>query len=1346
MAKADLAPLLGDATEHQSGPGRRSWGVARAGAPDAPPGTTEWDGVCRPGHLLNQHKGRRTPGTSEAVSLRVLSLRHRAALAAARLAHDVEPNPGPSARGRRSRGEVRRRRRRERRRERRRVARGNGPGGRAVRVVRGGGCERVVVTWNVQGLSLSENNRRRLLRVLERVRLNDWEIVCLTELRAVSSGVIWLGEGEDGVAIVHSKRVAVVMRGEALRLWRDEGQQKWMEERVVAVVFGGLRVVSAYQPIWGTGEDEFERYRRDLGRQVAYGGENRLIIGGDFNMNVGKGNAREGVCGRYGIGRMNEQGRDFVEWCEENELVWVNSYMKHRRRGTWFSARYRRWYELDGFVVRKRDRGSMVRRMCGANEWGLSDHRPKCMRVRVCKKRWRAVREEKGVPRVMHEKLSEESVREQFERKTREKMEGVELEGESDEWGKLAEVMLDAAIEVCGVRRGRANNPWMVGREVELEALHRAVNEATERRNACAVRVENRRRLRVRANDVIMGRVVREWEEAKERVREANRELKGSLRRWEGEFWDGVLEECREACEEGKVGKMYKKLEELGRRGVRASEGTNVTVSEFKEHFQRVSCDRYEVDPGVIEGVVAGARDLRGTAEAVLGNDCMNARIEREEIECALKEIRESAPGKDGVRIGYIRYASEEVKERVIGLVLRMFEGGPGGWEESLRKGVMVPLFKKGDRNDRNNYRGVCLLAMGSRILARILAKRLGKWAERLGMLDENQSGFRTGRSTGDAAQILIRMQEDLVDYRRRLGDRYEEVRSSDRWPEARLLDLRKAYPRVSKPALWSLLERYGLGGKALEAIVGLHETTEYQVRGRGREGFSEGWVPARGLREGCATSPVLFNIFHQAVMRQAEEARCREGEVGVGWRWVPGGSFAGAGNWEKECSEAKEVRVRLVLFADDTTIVGEKGELGRGVDRMKEVMGRWEEKNNEDKEEKVEFGTEEGGKVRILGSWIGGKEDVNNRIRKAGGLWCKVKAKLKGSRLSRRCQARIVEACVESALLFDSGVRAWDKSELKRLQSFVDKCYRYVWSSRREQPLRRMQELHVNMWDLRSMLGVKSVRWKVEKRVYERIGHVVRMSDERMVKAVILGWYEGLEGEAKMAGRKKKTVLYWKRLLREAGMDWTDVERRAKDRDGWRKFVRERMERVYVWEKQKGHQYEWRDGEERVQRSEHVVVEQAEGGGFPCRWEGCGKVCKSGGGRTIHEKRMHRVSEARVRFVCDRCGCDFMTEGNRKAHWDTCTGGGRTDSSRQCGRCGGWVSRGNYARHLRGCAGGVGVGGEGSAGGEEVTEERSARRRGPCPQCGTVLSVANMARHRTRCRLVWDPGGVPRP
>ena len=82
--------------------------------------------------------------------------------------------------------------------------------------------------------------------------------------------------------------------------------------------------------------------------------------------------------------------------------------------------------------------------------------------------------------------------------------------------------------------------------------------------------------------------------------------------------------------------------------------------------------------------------------------------------------------------------------------------------------------------------------------------------------------------------------------------------------PAARLLDLRKAYPRVNKPALWRLLRRYGLEGDFLRVVIDLHEATEYAVRGK--EGDSEVWVPERGLREGCPSSPILFNIFHQAV------------------------------------------------------------------------------------------------------------------------------------------------------------------------------------------------------------------------------------------------------------------------------------------------------------------------------------------------------------------------------------------------------------------------------------------------------------------------------------------------
>ena len=90
---------------------------------------------------------------------------------------------------------------------------------------------------------------------------------------------------------------------------------------------------------------------------------------------------------------------------------------------------------------------------------------------------------------------------------------------------------------------------------------------------------------------------------------------------------------------------------------------------------------------------------------------------------------------------------------------------------------------------------------------------------------------------------MIVRMKEDADDYSKRVGRMGGEAREENDRMVARLLDLEKAYPRVSKSVLWMLLERYGLKGRMLETLIDLHETTEYKVRGK--EGMSSAWVPA---------------------------------------------------------------------------------------------------------------------------------------------------------------------------------------------------------------------------------------------------------------------------------------------------------------------------------------------------------------------------------------------------------------------------------------------------------------------------------------------------------------------
>ena len=74
-----------------------------------------------------------------------------------------------------------------------------------------------------------------------------------------------------------------------------------------------------------------------------------------------------------------------------------------------------------------------------------------------------------------------------------------------------------------------------------------------------------------------------------------------------------------------------------------------------------------------------------------------------------------------------------------------------------------------------------------------------------------------------------MRIQEDTCDLKRRLGKDSREIPAGEE-PVARLLDLRKAYPRVNRPALWGILKKYGIGERALRILQNLHESTMYSI------------------------------------------------------------------------------------------------------------------------------------------------------------------------------------------------------------------------------------------------------------------------------------------------------------------------------------------------------------------------------------------------------------------------------------------------------------------------------------------------------------------------------------
>ena len=166
----------------------------------------------------------------------------------------------------------------------------------------------------------------------------------------------------------------------------------------------------------------------------------------------------------------------------------------------------------------------------------------------------------------------------------------------------------------------------------------------------------------------------------------------------------------------------------------------------------------------------------------------------------------------------------------------------------------------KGDRKTLGNFGGSCFLPMASRIIARVLATGIQTWSEKLHLIGDTQRSFRAGRSIADAAQIIVRIHEELR------GNKSTNI------PKTILLDIIKAYPRVKKTTLWAMLEKLVMKTPTLRLFKGLHDNTKHEIRGRNTNNIQ--LKPERCLRKRDATWPVFFNTYHAQAMNKLSDFR----------------------------------------------------------------------------------------------------------------------------------------------------------------------------------------------------------------------------------------------------------------------------------------------------------------------------------------------------------------------------------------------------------------------------------------------------------------------------------------
>jgi len=123
----------------------------------------------------------------------------------------------------------------------------------------------------------------------------------------------------------------------------------------------------------------------------------------------------------------------------------------------------------------------------------------------------------------------------------------------------------------------------------------------------------------------------------------------------------------------------------------------------------------------------------------------------------------------------------------------------PEEWKES----IIVPIYKKGDKTDCNNYRGISLLPATFKILSNIQLLRLIPYAKEV--IGDNQCGFRRNWSNTDHIFCIRQILEKKWEY----NEAVHQV----------FIDFKKTYDSVRREVLYNILIEFGVPKKLVRLI-----------------------------------------------------------------------------------------------------------------------------------------------------------------------------------------------------------------------------------------------------------------------------------------------------------------------------------------------------------------------------------------------------------------------------------------------------------------------------------------------------------------------------------------------